>query len=159
MRTGLGQVQGITLCECKNKRTWKAIEVFLFLKRLIMFCFNAAWTILFSTTYMLWYVDGASHFLANVASSVFWLLATSALWVRPPFIFRVVFQLRNIKGHRNRFYAHHANGRELCTTSGNFQMSTVFDGRSFRMDRVRIVCTDNGGDLFMDDFEWMEETN
>jgi len=47
---------------------------------LIMFCFNAAWTILFSTTYMLWYVDGASHFLANVASSVFWLLATSALW-------------------------------------------------------------------------------
>jgi len=47
---------------------------------LIMFCFNAAWTILFSTIYMLWYVDGASHFLANVASSVFWLLATSALW-------------------------------------------------------------------------------
>ena len=58
-----------------------------------MFCFNAAWTILFSTTYMLWYVDGASHFLANVASSVFWLLATSALWVCPPFIFREVFQL------------------------------------------------------------------
>ena len=48
-----------------------------------MFCFNAAWTTLFSTTYMLWYVDGASHFLANVASSVFWLIATSALWVRP----------------------------------------------------------------------------
>ncbi|KAF8807431.1 hypothetical protein BYT27DRAFT_7165036 [Phlegmacium glaucopus] len=47
---------------------------------LIMFCFNAAWTTLFSTTYMLWYVDGASHFLANVASSVFWLLATSLLW-------------------------------------------------------------------------------
>jgi len=47
---------------------------------LIMFCFNAGWTTLFSTTYMLWYVDGASHFLANVASSVFWLLATSVLW-------------------------------------------------------------------------------
>ncbi|KDR85016.1 hypothetical protein GALMADRAFT_51847 [Galerina marginata CBS 339.88] len=47
---------------------------------LIMFCFNAAWTTLFSTTYMLWYVDGASHFLANVASSVIWLLVTSALW-------------------------------------------------------------------------------
>lgn len=38
-------------------------------------------------------------------------------------------------------------------------MSTVFDGRNFRMDRVRIVCTNNGGDLFMDDFEWVEETN
>jgi len=47
---------------------------------LIMFCFNAAWTTLFSTTYMLWYVDGASHFLANVASSVIWLVVTSALW-------------------------------------------------------------------------------
>ena len=84
---GLGQVQDITLCECKNRRIWKAIELFLLLKRLIMFCFNAAWTVLFSTTYMLWYVDGASHFLANVASSVFWLLATSALWVRPLVIF------------------------------------------------------------------------
>lgn len=159
MRTGLGQVQGITLCECKNNRIWKAIEVFLLLKRLIMFCFNAAWTILFSTTYMLWYVDGASHFLANVASSVFWLLATSALWVRPPLVFMVVFQLMNIKGHRSRYYAQHTNGSELCTTSSNIQMSTVSDGRSFRMDRVRILFTDNGGDLFMGGFEWMEETN
>jgi hypothetical protein len=73
-----------------------------------MFCFNAAWTILFSTTYMLWYVDGASHFLANVASSVFWLLATSALWVRPPFIYMVVFQLMN-KYQR-------ASQQVLCTT-------------------------------------------
>lgn len=47
-----------------------------------MFCFNAAWTTLFSTTYLLWYVDGTSHFLANVASSVVWLIITSALWVR-----------------------------------------------------------------------------
>ena len=38
-------------------------------------------------------------------------------------------------------------------------MSTDFDGGNFRMDRVRIVCTDNGGDLFVGDFEWMEETN
>ncbi|KAF8875206.1 hypothetical protein CPB84DRAFT_1689701 [Gymnopilus junonius] len=47
---------------------------------LIMFCFNAAWTTLFSTTYLLWYMDGTSHFLANVASSVIWLVLTSALW-------------------------------------------------------------------------------
>ena len=124
-----------------------------------MFCFNAAWTVLFSTTYMLWYFDGASHFLANVASSVFWLLATSALWVRLRSIFIVVFQLMNIKGHRSRYYAQHKKGSELRTTSGIIQMSTVFNSRSFRMDRVRIVCTDNGGNLFMGDFEWMEEKN
>ncbi|PPQ64449.1 hypothetical protein CVT26_002156 [Gymnopilus dilepis] len=47
---------------------------------LIMFCFNAAWTTLFSTTYLLWYIDGVSHFLANVASSIVWLVTTSALW-------------------------------------------------------------------------------
>jgi len=66
-----------TLWVWKQKETWKVTEICL---RLIMFCFNAGWTTLFSTTYMLWYVDGASHFLANVASSVFWLLATSVLW-------------------------------------------------------------------------------
>lgn len=64
----------------------------------------------------------------------------------------------NIKGHRSRYYAQYTNGRELCTTSVNIQMSTIFDGRNFRMDRIRIVCTDNGGDLFMGDFEWVEET-
>jgi len=36
---------------------------------------------LFSTAYMLWTVDGASHLLANIASSVVWLLVTSVLWV------------------------------------------------------------------------------
>ena len=30
---------------------------------------------------MLWYLDGASHFLANIASSVIWLVVTCALWV------------------------------------------------------------------------------
>ncbi|PPR06886.1 hypothetical protein CVT24_011576 [Panaeolus cyanescens] len=49
---------------------------------LIMFCFNASWTLLFSSTYMLWYVDGASHFLANIASSVIWILITTILWFR-----------------------------------------------------------------------------
>ena len=72
---------------------------------------------------------------------------------------RVVFQLMNMKGHRSRYYAQHTNGSELCTTSSNIQMSTVIDGRSFRMDRVWILFTDYGGDLFMGGFEWMEETN
>ncbi|GLB36176.1 hypothetical protein LshimejAT787_0304640 [Lyophyllum shimeji] len=47
---------------------------------LILFLFNASWTTLFSTTYVLWFVDGATHFLANIASSVVWLLITSVLW-------------------------------------------------------------------------------
>ncbi|KAF8078596.1 hypothetical protein FPV67DRAFT_64802 [Lyophyllum atratum] len=47
---------------------------------LILFLFNAAWTTLFSTTYVLWFVDGAGHLLANIASSVVWLLMTSVLW-------------------------------------------------------------------------------
>ncbi|TFK41132.1 hypothetical protein BDQ12DRAFT_426326 [Crucibulum laeve] len=47
---------------------------------LILFVFNAAWTTLFSATYMWWFVDGSSHFLANIASSVAWLLITSVLW-------------------------------------------------------------------------------
>jgi len=113
---GLGRVQNITICEPGTERTWKEIEI-SFEKRLIMFCFNAAWTTLFSTTYMLWYVDGASHFLANVASSVFWLLATSALWVRPPFMFGVAFHLMKVKGHGCRYHAQHANGSKLCKSS------------------------------------------
>ncbi|KAJ3837436.1 hypothetical protein F5878DRAFT_652578 [Lentinula raphanica] len=47
---------------------------------LIMFAFNSSWTLLFSTAYMLYLFDGATHFLANVASSVIWILLTSALW-------------------------------------------------------------------------------
>lgn len=47
-----------------------------------MFCFNAAWTTLFATAYILFYVDGGRYVLANVASSVVWLFVTAALWVR-----------------------------------------------------------------------------
>ncbi|KAJ3879944.1 hypothetical protein F5051DRAFT_324899 [Lentinula edodes] len=47
---------------------------------LIMFAFNASWTLLFSTAYMLYLFDGATHFLANVASSVIWVLLTGILW-------------------------------------------------------------------------------
>ncbi len=36
---------------------------------------------MFSIAYLLWFFDGASHFLANIASSVVWLLATAILWV------------------------------------------------------------------------------
>ncbi|KAM5535449.1 hypothetical protein V8D89_010971 [Ganoderma adspersum] len=47
---------------------------------LILLCFSSAWTLLFSTAYVLWMVDGAVHLLAQVASSAFWLLLTSILW-------------------------------------------------------------------------------
>ncbi|KAH9898414.1 hypothetical protein C8Q73DRAFT_684802 [Cubamyces lactineus] len=47
---------------------------------LILLCFSSAWTLLFCGAYVLWVVDGAVHLLAQVASSVFWLLLTSVLW-------------------------------------------------------------------------------
>ncbi|KAL4243429.1 MARVEL domain-containing protein [Abortiporus biennis] len=47
---------------------------------LILLCFEASWTLLFATAYMMWFVDGGAQILANVASSVFWLLLTSVLW-------------------------------------------------------------------------------
>ncbi|OBZ79613.1 Major facilitator superfamily domain-containing protein 1 [Grifola frondosa] len=47
---------------------------------LILLCFSSAWTLIFSAAYVLWIVDGAVHILAQVASSVFWLLLTSILW-------------------------------------------------------------------------------
>ncbi|THV04931.1 hypothetical protein K435DRAFT_148642 [Dendrothele bispora CBS 962.96] len=47
---------------------------------LIMFLFNASWTVLFSTVYLLYMVDGASHLLADMASSVAWLVVTITLW-------------------------------------------------------------------------------
>jgi len=50
-----------------------------------MFLFNASWTLLFSTAYLLYMVDGTSHVLADVASSVFWLVVTTALWASIPF--------------------------------------------------------------------------
>ncbi|PCH33621.1 hypothetical protein WOLCODRAFT_112180 [Wolfiporia cocos MD-104 SS10] len=47
---------------------------------LILLCVEAAWTVLFAGAYVLWVVDGGVHLLANVASSVIWLLITSVLW-------------------------------------------------------------------------------
>lgn len=49
---------------------------------LILLCFSSAWTLLFSGAYVLWLVDGAVHLLAQVASSVVWLLLAAILWVR-----------------------------------------------------------------------------
>ncbi|KAL1951958.1 hypothetical protein VTO73DRAFT_1107 [Trametes versicolor] len=47
---------------------------------LILLCFSSAWTLLFSGAYVLWLVDGAVHLLAQVASSVVWLLLAAILW-------------------------------------------------------------------------------
>ncbi|KAJ7630968.1 hypothetical protein FB45DRAFT_979159 [Roridomyces roridus] len=47
---------------------------------LLVMLFNAAWTVLFAFSYLLWLVDGAKHVLANVASSIFWLCVTAAMW-------------------------------------------------------------------------------
>ncbi|KAH6917357.1 hypothetical protein BKA70DRAFT_1251959 [Coprinopsis sp. MPI-PUGE-AT-0042] len=61
-----------------NEETWFPSERHRAL--LIALCFMASWTTLFATTYMLWFFDRAGHFLANIASSVAWLLATSIFW-------------------------------------------------------------------------------
>lgn len=47
-----------------------------------MILFDAVWTTVFSTAYMLWIIAGAVHILASIASSAIWLLITSILWVR-----------------------------------------------------------------------------
>ena len=61
---------------------------------LILLCFEAAWTLLFTTGYMLWVLDGAVYQLANVASSVIWLLLTAILWVRSYFVQSIPYVLR-----------------------------------------------------------------
>jgi len=47
---------------------------------LILLCFEAAWTLVFSTAYMIWVVEGAVRMLASIATSVFWLLLTAVVW-------------------------------------------------------------------------------
>jgi hypothetical protein len=159
MRTGLGQVQGTTICECKNKRIWKAIEVFPFFKKVDYVLLQCSVDhLVFDGLYVVVCRRGQPFpckccKFSLLVTCHFGIMGASTTHIQ------VVFQLMNIKGHRSRYYAQHTKGSELCTTSVNIQMSTVIDGRNFRMDRVRIVCTDNGGDLFMGDFEWMEETN
>ena len=74
---------------------------------LILLCFSSAWTLLFSTAYVLWIVDGAVHVLAQVASSVVWLLLTSVLWVR----YTCPDDSKYHTDHPNRVSA-----RDSCTT-------------------------------------------
>ncbi|KAF7306948.1 hypothetical protein MIND_00487600 [Mycena indigotica] len=45
---------------------------------LLLFC--AAWTVFFSSAYILWLADNKQHILANVASSIIWLGVTLVLW-------------------------------------------------------------------------------
>ncbi len=67
---------------CESINLWSAHYD---LDRLILLCFEAAWTLLFAMAYMIWVVDGSTHLLAHIASSVVWLLLTSILWVSSPF--------------------------------------------------------------------------
>ena len=50
--------------------------------RLILFLFDAAWTIFFSSAYLLYCLEGGRRLLADIASSVVWLMMTTTLWVR-----------------------------------------------------------------------------
>lgn len=65
------------VCAGNEHRTWPTSR---YHSLLILFIFNAVWTTLFSTAYMMWIVDGASHLLASIASSVIWLMITAILW-------------------------------------------------------------------------------
>jgi len=66
------------VCAGNEHHTWPSSR---YHSLLILFVFNAVWTTLFSTAYMMWIVDGASHLLASIASSVIWLMITAILWV------------------------------------------------------------------------------
>lgn len=47
---------------------------------LITFCTLSSWTTLFAGGYVLWILYGGAHALAGVASSLIWLLVTTAAW-------------------------------------------------------------------------------
>uniref|UniRef100_D8PPV2 MARVEL domain-containing protein n=2 Tax=Schizophyllum commune (strain H4-8 / FGSC 9210) TaxID=578458 RepID=D8PPV2_SCHCM len=47
---------------------------------LILFLFDAAWTIFFSSAYLLYCLEGGRRLLADIASSVIWLIMTTTLW-------------------------------------------------------------------------------
>ena len=57
------------------------LYIFFYNRSLIFFCFNAVWTTVFAASYVLWFIDGAVHILASIASSIAWLFVTTALWV------------------------------------------------------------------------------
>ncbi|KAI0348026.1 hypothetical protein BDW22DRAFT_1350163 [Trametopsis cervina] len=47
---------------------------------LILLCFESVWTLLFAVSYMIWVIGGGARILAEVASSILWLLLTAILW-------------------------------------------------------------------------------
>jgi hypothetical protein len=49
--------------------------------RLILFLFDAIWTILFPSTYVLCFTRGSLHLLANIFGSIFWIFAAAIVWV------------------------------------------------------------------------------
>ncbi|KAH9946634.1 hypothetical protein B0H21DRAFT_391650 [Amylocystis lapponica] len=65
------------ICAGNEIHTWASPGYY---SLLVLLCFEATWTLVFSGAYVLWVVDGAMHVLANVASSVIWLLLTAVLW-------------------------------------------------------------------------------
>ena len=83
--------------------------------RLILLCFEAAWTLLFTTGYMLWVLDGAVYQLANVASSVIWLLLTAILWVRMPSLVVSTRTDRSMEGCRCRLHTQRPCEHQLPT--------------------------------------------
>ncbi|KAI0271371.1 hypothetical protein BC834DRAFT_859169 [Gloeopeniophorella convolvens] len=47
---------------------------------LILLLFDAIWTVLFSSTYVLWSTHGGLHLLADLTSSIFWIFAAAFCW-------------------------------------------------------------------------------
>ncbi|KAJ7103505.1 hypothetical protein B0H15DRAFT_216576 [Mycena belliarum] len=83
---------------------------------LLFILFNATWTVLFATAYMLWLLDSAKHVLANIASSIFWLSATVVLWVNPFVRSNILLQLNSLQGvSAGIFHSTRTGGR--CPTS------------------------------------------
>ncbi|KAH8102646.1 hypothetical protein BXZ70DRAFT_905950 [Cristinia sonorae] len=102
---------------------------------LILLCFEATWTLVFSTAYMLWVVDGAVHLLANVAHSVFWLLLTAVLW------------------GTGTGLMHHTRSGGYCPGRAPFSrlMPTVSNCRGLRLDGVRAMLRHARGNRGLDE--------
>ncbi|KAF8574438.1 hypothetical protein K439DRAFT_1649770 [Ramaria rubella] len=47
---------------------------------LILFLVSSAWTTFFGLMYAYWIISQALHFLASIATSIWWLCVTAALW-------------------------------------------------------------------------------
>lgn len=46
----------------------------------ILFLFDAVWTLLFAGAFVFWIMNGALHLLASIGSSGVWLTITAILW-------------------------------------------------------------------------------